>query len=860
MYQSLAALCAALMLTGIVYVLVKHDQKIAMRQQDYRYIIFGCILLALGRWLSFLQFSQYLAAQWQSLGTVWQFGERFISEGVGLIFVGVGLVRWLPTLTTFQRRASAYRQTSEALESERNILQGLFNSLQGALFVCDGAGNFIRWNRFYQEVLGFSDAEMSHLKAIETVVPEDREFVQQQLLEVFSQGYAEGEFRVRTKQGKTLRLYGFASRVELDLDQNASGFTGIAIDISALKQVEAELRRSQRSLQMHNCFLTLAHALTQRLHGSLEIEDIARETTTTLHQYYGETCIGFYLLEGATFEDGLLKLQSHAGFSSERRVALNQLTASHRLFRYALQDKTLQILDAAELACFCDDLSPQSVALSNAAKVLTIPLVFHEQQFGLLLMLFQEDKTLASYEIDTLRALGQSISLAIANAHHFKELRYQARYDSLTTIGNRNLFHDTIQEWLNAPSLGYELIIVMLIDLDRFKDLNDTLGHKLGNTFLQQIALRLLSALSPYQGIVCRLGGDEFAVACPMMHSEWEEACQHAVELADILQAAIQQPFVTAGNVIHITASLGIAMFPNHGTDSHAALRSAEVAMYAAKQKRTAYEIYHEDIDHYTPRRLAILSSLGKPSARQQFFLCYQPKFDLRQKRLIGVEALARWHHPTFGLISPAEFVPLAEQSDAIHALTYWIWEEAFQQKKAWQNQGLDLAIALNLSACSLLDPNCLTTFESLLQQYEIIPAQVELEITETALMSDPRYALELLQCFANLGVHLSIDDFGTGYSSLSYLQRFPVHALKIDQSFVVDMLTNEQSLVIVRSTINLAHSLGLEVVAEGVENQAILDLLKEMGCDIAQGYFLGRPQRAEQVHRFSAEGLKRVV
>ncbi|WP_024546888.1 bifunctional diguanylate cyclase/phosphodiesterase [Picosynechococcus sp. NKBG15041c] len=727
MFQSLVALYTALALTGIIYVLIRYDKQVPLRDWDYRWITVGCILLALGRWSAFLQIPQYLDLRWQPLAEVWRLGELWVGQGLGTFLVSLGILRWLPMLVT-------------------------------------------------------------------------------------------------------------------------------------LKQVEGELRYSQNSLQLHNRFLALAHALTQRLHGSLEVRDIVRETVATLGQHYPEICIGFYLLEGESFHDGPLKLQDHYGFSPEHCAVLRQVTVENRLFRHILKEGVLQILDTEQWAHCWGEENPQTAFLREGFKVLAMPLVFHRQTFGLVLMLFQEDRFLESYEIDTLRALGQSISVAIANAHHFKELRYQARYDSLTTIGNRNLFHDTIQEWLHTPALGYELIIIMLIDLDRFKDLNDTLGHKLGNTFLQQIALRLLSALSPYQGIVCRLGGDEFAVACPMVQSEREQACKHAIELAGVLQAAIQQPFVTGGNVIHITASLGIAMFPEHGTDSHAALRSAEVAMYAAKQKRTTYEIYHEDIDHYTPRRLAILSSLGKPSARKQFFLCYQPKCDLRQKRLIGVEALARWHHPTFGLISPAEFVPLAEQSDAIHTLTYWIWEEAFQQKQIWQKQGLDLTIALNLSACSLLDPNCLTTFETLLQEYEIIPEQIELEITETALMSDPRAALELLQCFANLGVHLSIDDFGTGYSSLSYLQRFPVHALKIDQSFVVDMLSDEQSLVIVRSTINLAHSLGLEVVAEGVENQAILNLLKEMGCDIAQGYFLGRPQRAEQIEWLSSEGLKQVI
>jgi EAL domain-containing protein (putative c-di-GMP-specific phosphodiesterase class I) len=288
--------------------------------------------------------------------------------------------------------------------------------------------------------------------------------------------------------------------------------------------------------------------------------------------------------------------------------------------------------------------------------------------------------------------------------------------------------------------------------------------------------------------------------------------------------------------------SIGVAFCPDHGSDSHDLLRCADVAMYLAKHAASGVAAYRRQLDHHTPERLALMSDLGTAIRENQLRLVYQPIVSLRDRRLIGFEALVRWLHPAMGLVRPTRFIPLAEMSDLIHPLTDWVADHALDQLRRWHDEGLDLSIALNLSTRNLLNQGWASRMQRLIERHGVRPERVELEITETALISDPERALELLEHMASLGVRISIDDFGTGYSSLSYLKRLPVSTLKIDRGFVRDMTSDEQDRVIVRSTIKLAQSLGLQVLAEGVESQDILDELEAFDCDRAQGFHIARP------------------
>jgi EAL domain-containing protein (putative c-di-GMP-specific phosphodiesterase class I) len=302
-----------------------------------------------------------------------------------------------------------------------------------------------------------------------------------------------------------------------------------------------------------------------------------------------------------------------------------------------------------------------------------------------------------------------------------------------------------------------------------------------------------------------------------------------------------------------------VAVHPQHGVDSHELLRCADVAMYQAKQSSTGVALYHPALDPHTTERLAMMGELGTAIREHQLLLHFQPTLRLGDRRLMGFEALVRWQHPSLGLVPPDRFIPLAEMSDLIHPLTEWVTDHALAQLRRWQDQGLDVSMALNLSTRNLLDQGWAGRMEDLIRRHGVRPDRVELEITETALLGDPERALGLLERIAAQGVRLSIDDFGTGYSSLSYLKRLPVTTLKIDRSFVRDMIENEQDRAIVRSTINLAHSLSLRVLAEGVENQATLDVLGTLGCDHAQGFHIAAPMEAAAVAGWREEAQERM-
>ena len=426
-----------------------------------------------------------------------------------------------------------------------------------------------------------------------------------------------------------------------------------------------------------------------------------------------------------------------------------------------------------------------------------------------------------------------------ARKRYEDKLRYQSFHDSLTALPNREKLYLDMEECF-AQRSAEQISALLLIDLDRFKEINDTLGHNVGDQLLQLIGPRLANEMSEVPGTVARLGGDEFAVFLPRIRSTHQ-----AVVFGHRLLDALAQEFDLDGFTTQIAASIGIAISPQQAQDHHGLMRYADIAMYHAKSQMLGLSIYSPEYDPHSTKRLAIVSELGRAIRENQLCLYYQPKVLLDERRCYGFEALIRWIHPELGFVPPGDFIPIAELTSSIHQLTAWVLEKAIEQCRQWQDQGMSLSIAVNLSARNLMDDNIPKLVERLLIKYKLPASRLELEITESSIMTDPARALRNLDALHELGVLLSIDDFGTGYSSLAYLKRLPVQTLKIDNSFVRNMLEDLQDELIVNSTINLAHNLGLTVVAEGVENEALLARLSEMGCDEAQGYFIGRPMAA---------------
>jgi diguanylate cyclase (GGDEF)-like protein len=423
-----------------------------------------------------------------------------------------------------------------------------------------------------------------------------------------------------------------------------------------------------------------------------------------------------------------------------------------------------------------------------------------------------------------------------------KETKHQALHDALTGLHNRSYFRERVEQAVVHGKVGGERTCLMLIDLDRFKEVNDTLGHHNGDQLLRQIGTRLKNELRE-SDTVARLGGDEFAV----LLRDVADTTQ-IVRTAERILTCLKQPLFFMGLTLDVGASIGISLFPDHARDVDSLLQRADVAMYVAKETHSGYEFYTADRDQNSLRRLALGSELSKAIQNKEVILYYQPKADMRTGKIIGVEALARWQHNYRGIVPPDEFIPLAEQTQLIRPLTINLLDEALRQSAVWSKKGINLKIAVNLSSRNLLDLTLPEEVARLLQKWQVDPSQLELEITESTIMADARRALTVLSTLNSMGVGLAIDDFGTGFSSLSYLKRLPVKEIKMDKSFVMKMAMDENDAAIVRSTIDLSHNLGLRVVAEGVETEAIWNQLTTLGCDLAQGYYLNRPVPPEDL------------
>jgi diguanylate cyclase (GGDEF)-like protein len=421
---------------------------------------------------------------------------------------------------------------------------------------------------------------------------------------------------------------------------------------------------------------------------------------------------------------------------------------------------------------------------------------------------------------------------------------HAAHHDALTGLPNRIAFREAVTDALTEKNGSS---CVLLMDLNRFKDVNDTLGHRYGDLLLERIAERLCEGLDSNQALA-RLGGDEFAIFSPVADPE------DALRFAQNVLSAMRTSFELEQFVVDTEASVGVALFPDDGIDLETLLQKADVAMYQAKETQTGVALYDESFDHHSPAKLALTSDLRAALEGNQMVLWYQPLLDLTSGRLSAVEALVRWEHPDLGLLHPAAFLEIAEHTSLIKPLTQKVLDSALAQLAQWLDMGIDVTVAVNISTRVLADQEFSQSVFASLATAGVPPSRLKLEVTESALMSDPRLARSVLQELDQVGVEVSIDDFGTGYSSLAYLTELPVAEVKIDRSFVTRMAPGSREEIIVTSTIDLGHHLGLRVVAEGVEDAAKLEQLRELNCDLIQGYHVGRPVPAEQATSRLAE------
>ena len=612
--------------------------------------------------------------------------------------------------------------------------------------------------------------------------------------------------------------------------------------IAERQRAEEAAEGSRQELEIRLEALGLLNGLAASLQQRLGIPAIAEEAVRVLVRHSRSPLIAVYLLS----DDGTnLRVAANHGFTPEEWVIGERLPIDGSLSGLALREKRAVVSE--DLAHDERVFRATRVALAarGIASGLAIPLVFGEEALGTVNLLFRGQQKPSAIDLETYQAVAQAVSLAITNAQHLDGLEFQAFHDPLTRLPNRESLHRDFRV-LAARSGPPGRIGLVLLDINRFREVNDALGHSVGDRILVEIGSRFLHDRCGVQTTVYRLGGDEFAVLLPGI-PRGEDAEAEARRVLGLLA----RPFDVSGISLEVRASAGVATFPDDAADSHQLLRCADVALYRAKQLPGSVTRYFPEHDRNTPERLALISELSRAIRNGELVVHFQPQVALASREITGFEALVRWPHPRLGLLPPGEFVPLAEENEMMNGLTLFVAENALSRLASWQAHRPDLTMGINLSVRNLLDRNCAQQLDEVIRRIGVDPALVEFELTETAVMSDPEMALSMLGRITATGARLAIDDFGTGFFSLAYLRQFPVHGIKIDRSFVSEVSQSGKSRAIVRSSVELAKSLGLRVVAEGIEDSSTADALLDMGCGVGQGFFFSVPEPADVIDRF---------
>jgi diguanylate cyclase (GGDEF)-like protein len=596
-------------------------------------------------------------------------------------------------------------------------------------------------------------------------------------------------------------------------------------------------------LVRHNDALQLLNTLTERLHRTLDLEVIAREAVELVGAFCDAQLVTFHLYDT---DHDQARLVAHLGADLHNTDVACGLVQAGSLGDLAVAEKRVLISENWAADQRLESGVKETLLSLHLRSLVSVPFRYLDTVLGVINLGYRQARTFDTLDRETLTSAGQNIALAVANATHLASLEHQALHDSLTGLPNRAFLHNECARLKKDRRAREQQFALLLFDIDRFREINDTLGHHVGDELLKRIGQRVQTELFNERALFCRLGGDEFALVWAL-----NEGVDEALRAADELLSTLNRPFKLGNMTLGIYASIGLALYPRHAGDSHELLRCADVAMYQAKHSSASLAVYDRTLDQHSPDRLSLMVELGAAIREDQLTLRFQPKINLLDHRITGFEALVRWNHPRLGLIYPDQFIPLVEMSDLIHSLTGWVIDKALAQLRTWLEEGMEVGVAINISTRNLLDQSFCDTLSQLVGVHKVDPRYIELELTETALISDPERAQTSLNQIAGLGVALSIDDFGTGYSSLSYLKRLPVQSLKIDRSFVSEMLQDQQDLVIVRSTINLAKNLGLNVAAEGVEDQAVFETLRGMGCDFAQGNYISAPLAGQAVNQW---------
>ena len=697
----------------------------------------------------------------------------------------------------------------------------LLDSLTEVVFQTDPQGNWTYLNQAWTRVFGYGVEESLGKNFLEYVHPDERAATIQLFQSVVTGklSYCHHEGRYLSARGG-YRWIELRANVSYDESGEMVGNSGTLFDITArheaqelLKDEVAILELIAKDAPLHETMGSVASLLACH---------IGMMTTATTYPQSQRRSAGWR--PGAMPSLGLVP---HTHVPGDGTIAVARPDGSHA--------------------------SAISTSLAGEALITTLadaqrmsgrnefPIRSHHSQAELgRFVLYQEvPRPLDKAVIQVVERCTRLSAIAINRSHTEETIRRQALEDPLTGLPNRALLHDRFEQAFVASRRYGGCVALVLYDLDRFKDINDTLGHEVGDQMLRHVAAQLQASMREGD-TVGRLGGDEFVLLMPGLQSPEE-----AVEIARRALDSLEQPLQLEKALLKPKASVGIAVYPTHANDPGGVLRRADVAMYRVKRLGGQVAVYDPTLDQEELESLGFVAELQRAIETDQLLVDYQPKISLRTGHAAGAECLVRWHHPVRGLISPAQFIPLAESTGLIKPLSIWVIRRALQDCRSWHERGYDVSVAVNLSAPLLYDPDLFDTIEREMRASRLPPGQLELEITESAVMQDPERAMTTMSRLRELGVTFALDDFGTGYSSLASLKNLPVQCIKIDQSFVRDMVTDDRDASIVRAAIELGHNFNMDIVAEGVESQNVRELLRHLECDYVQGFHLARPMAA---------------
>lgn len=791
------------------------------------------------------------------LQSCWSLPIRSTQGGVLGIFIVYNRKPKVPTSHYWQVMETATqiagiaiqrKQSAVALQEAEAKYRSIFENAVEGIFQTSPEGQYRIVNPMLAKLYGYDSPEevLEVITDIEHqlyVNPNRRkEFVQ--LMQ--EQGAVWGfESEVYRKDGSVIWVSECA-RTIYGPEGELLGFEGTVENISQRKQTEADL------LQRDNLLLAVAEA-TSCLLATADLKTAIPQALASLGQAANVDRVYLYEnhphpLTGEVAMSIRYEWVSSYACSTEAHWQ-NQPYSVNGMMRW--------------YEAFCQGRSIQGIvqhfppeeqallALDNILSMILVPIFVADNLWGFIgFDDCQTERTWSASEESILLAIAASLGGAIKRQHTEAQMRHQAFHDMLTGMPNRTFYQDTLEAALTRAQQNCELLAVVFLDLDRFKTINDTLGHAIGDRLLQQTTQRLMQCLRQ-EDVIARWGGDEFTLLLPDLKQP-EDAAKIARRINESLKPAFHLDY----HELHVTSSMGIAFYPHNGTDAETLLKNADAALYRAKEQgRNSYQFYTDAINSQASVRLTLDSSLHSALEREEFVVYYQPQVNVRTGKVIQMEALLRWQHPKLGLVPPQTFISLAEENGLILPIGAWVLREACLQQKRWQSLGIaPLRIAVNLSARQFQQPDLVQQIYDILQDTQLQAQFLELEITETAAMRDVDFTQKMLHDLRKMGVRISMDDFGTGYSSLSYLKKFPLQTLKIDRSFVQDLTHDTADVAIITSIIALGRGLNLAVVAEGVETTEQLDALRSLDCDEMQGYFFSKPMTAEHATQFLQE------